>query len=105
MIALAAAGVGAVVIALLLVVAVVGWTGPVSRVERAGLLVTVAGLCWAGPARYLGEPPGLGDILFLVGLALLVWARHGAAVFGALDRLDGAADGRIGRPPTTEEKR
>lgn len=104
MIALLSVAIGAGVIGLLATVALLGWGGPLPRLQRAGLLMILAGLVWAAIPRFLGQPPGLGDILMMLGLGLYVWAQYRAALLDAADRLDGVVDGKIGsrraKPPT-----
>lgn len=84
------------VVAVIVVVALLGWGGEVGAVQRFGLCAIAAGLAWAGPARALGVEPGLGDLLFLAGLLAYLLSRYGLPIFRRLDRLDGRADGRIG---------
>ncbi|MBP7704216.1 MAG: hypothetical protein KA105_02885 [Caulobacter sp.] len=95
MIAALAGLTGLIAICLLGAVALLGWGGALSGRTRLGLLMILAGLCWAAPARFLAEPPGLGDVLFLAGIILYVVDQYGLQVFRALDRLDGRQDGRI----------
>jgi hypothetical protein len=77
--------------------AVLGWAGLVPTGQRAGLYILAAGLLWAGPTRFLAKPgPGLPDLVFLVGVALLLGATYGRAVVAHLDALDGRADGQVG---------
>lgn len=85
-----------VVIALVVAIALMGWGGRVGRAQQIGLCLMAAGLVWAGPARFLGYGPGLGDLAFLIGIALYVAAIHGPALWRRVDALDGAQDGWIG---------
>ena len=89
---------GLTVVAMVVLTAVVGWGGAVGRWQRVGLCLTGAGLVWAGPARLLGYSSGLGDLLFLIGLAIHLTAIYGHAWWRRVDGLDGNVDGRISRP-------
>lgn len=67
---------------------------------RRSMLMLAAGLIWGGIDRYRHAPVGFGDLLFLIGVAgvlYFAWAKQWAA---ALDRLDGRPDG----PSATSEK-
>ncbi len=91
------AAVAAAIVAVVVAVALLGWAGRLSRLERIGLCVLAAGLLWAGPTRFLAKPgPGLPDLVFLVGVALLLGATYGRAVVAHLDAMDGRADGQVG---------
>ncbi len=59
----ASALVAVIVVALVMVVAVFDHRCAVPRGQRVGLCLMAAGggLMWAGPARFLGWPPGPGD--------------------------------------------
>ena len=98
MIAALCAIVGGLVIALLFAVALVGWGGPLPRLQRWALLMLLAGLVWAAPSRWLGLPPGLGDLMMLTGLLLYIGSQYGAALRIKVDALDGMVDGRFGPP-------
>lgn len=90
------ATVAVAIVAVVVAVALLGWAGRLSRLERVGLCILAAGLLWAGPTRFLAKPgPGLPDLVFLVGVALLLGATYGRAVVAHLDALDGRADGRL----------
>lgn len=88
--ALAAVGVVATII-----MVVHGWAGRLTRVVRLALCLMGAGLAWAGPARFLGYGPGLGDLIFIAGVGLHLAALYGPALWRRADGLDGAVDGRI----------
>lgn len=87
---------GTVVAAMVVMTALTGWGGSPGRWRRRGLCLMGAGLIWAGPSRLLGYPPGLGDLIFLCGLAIHLSALYGHAWWRRIDGLDGAVDGRIG---------
>jgi len=91
MIAHLCAIVGGAVIMLLLAVALVGWGGPLPRLQRWALLMVLAGLVWASPSRWLSLPPGKGDLMMLTGLLLYISSQYGAA-------LKIKVDGRFGLP-------
>lgn len=90
---------GGLVVAVVFVVALLGWGGKVGRTQRYALCTIAAGLAWAGPARALGMAPGPGDLLFLSGLLAYLLATYGPPIFRHMDSLDGRADGRISFPP------
>lgn len=85
----------AAVVLMVFLIALLGWGGRIRTLERVGLCMMAAGLLWAGPARFLGQPAGLGDLMFLAGLLTLLWAIYGRAVWNRADALDGQADGRV----------
>lgn len=87
---------GAVVAGMVVLTAVMGWGGDVGRWRRIGLCAMGAGLVWAGPSRFLGYPPGLGDLIFLCGLSIHLTALYGHGWRRRIDGLDGTVDGRIG---------
>jgi hypothetical protein len=91
--ALAAANVAVIVL-----VAVLGWGGALSIAHRLGLSSLAAGIVWAAPARAVAGAVGPGDVLLFGGLLAYLLAAHGRRIFHTVDALDGAADGRIGRP-------
>lgn len=66
--------------------------------QRGGLSLAAGGLVWAGVPRLMGDPPGLGDLLFLGGLLLYFGRTYGGHAFRNLDSLDGALDGRLRIP-------
>lgn len=88
---------GGLVVAVVLVVALLGWGGKVGPIQRYALCALAAGLAWAGPARALGMAPGPGDLLFLAGLVVYLLATYGPPIFRHVDALDGNRDGQIGR--------
>jgi len=50
------------------------WTRPtLPRSERVMLGMLSGGIVWGGAARVQGAALCLGDVLFLAGVALLVW--------------------------------
>lgn len=85
---------GAVVAAMVVLTAIIGWGGDVGRWRRIGLCLTGASLVWAGPSRLLGYPSGIGDLLFLVGLGVHLTALYGRAWRRRIDALDGVVDDR-----------
>lgn len=99
MIALLSATIAAAVVAGVLLVALLDRRTPMPRGERLGWCMVAGGLVWAGPARFLGQPAGLGDLLFLAGVLVVLLAVHGAAMLKKADALDGRVDGRIGVIP------
>ncbi len=89
---LAAVALGAVICALLM-----GWGGLLSFGQRLGLAMTASGLVLAAIPRFQGQPPGWGDVLMLLGLLVYLVVTYAPRLFERIDRLDGKADGRIGR--------
>lgn len=87
---------GLAVVGMVVLTAVLGWGGAVSRWRRIGLCLTGAGLVLAGPGRLLGYDPGVGDLIFLSGLVIHLTALYGHAWWRKIDGLDGAVDGRVG---------
>ena len=69
------------------------------RGQRIGLSMMAAGLLWAAPARMMGGAPGLGDLVFLLGLLILLLALYGGPLARRADALDGRIDGRLGVIP------
>lgn len=98
-------GVVAGLIAMVVVVLMIGWGGRLTCAQRVGLCTMTAGLVWAGPSRFLGHPPGLGDLVFVSGILISLVATHGRAIWRTADGLDGVLDGRIGRPSSAFEPR
>lgn len=98
MIAVLSAIAALAVVAVVVLASLLGWAGRVSCIQRTSLCVMAAGLVWAGPARFLDQPPGLGDLMFVSGLAVHLAALYGRALWRKIDSLDGVLDGRIGRP-------
>ncbi|WP_298699174.1 hypothetical protein [uncultured Brevundimonas sp.] len=88
-------GLVAALIAAVVVVLMMGWGERLSASQRVGLCAMTAGLVWAGPARFLGHPPGAGDLLFVTGILASLLATHGRAIWRTADALDGAQDGRV----------
>lgn len=96
MIAVICAVLGFAIILTVAAVAVLGWAGRLTRLERVGLCVLAAGLVWAGPGRFLSTPgPGLGDLLFLAGIATVLASIYGRALVAHIEGLDGRQDGRL----------
>lgn len=96
MIAVICAVLGGSIILTVVAVAVLGWAGLVPTGQRAGLYILAAGLLWAGPGRFLSTPgPGLGDLLFLAGIATLLVSIYGRALLAHVEGLDGRRDGRL----------
>ena len=85
----------ALVVAMIVLIGLFGWAGVKTRLERIGLFMMGAGLLWAGPARLMGQGVSLGDLVFVVGLALHLWALYGRAMVHHADALDGQIDGQI----------
>lgn len=70
--------------------------GHLSPGLRVSMMVLAAGLVWGGIDRFRQAPVGIGDLMFLAGVAgvlAFAWAGQWRA---ALDRLDGRPDGRLG---------
>lgn len=84
-------------LAYLIVVAclLVGWGGAFSQVQRAGLALSASGVVLAGIPRMMGQPPGVGDLMFLAGLVTFLARTYGPAIFHNLDGLDGVFDGKV----------
>ena len=96
MIAVICAVLGFAIILTVAAVAVLGWAGRLTRLERVGLCVLAAGLVWAGPGRFLSTPgPGLGDLLFLAGIGTLLVSIYGRALIAHIEGMDGRQDGRL----------
>lgn len=87
------------------IVAGVLWLGLAARRcrmvtgEKLGWFLAAGGLAWAGPARFLGHPAGLGDLLFVAGVLIVLLSLHGGAMLKKADALDGRVDGRLGVIP------
>ena len=88
MIAFASAVVAALVVGLVLLKGVLGWGAAISRSQRLALCMIGAGIVWAGPGRYLELPPGLGDLLFVSGIAVHIFAVHGGSLWRAVTEED-----------------
>ena len=82
----------------LVVLLLIGWGGLLTRLQRLGLSTMASGLVLAAVPRLAGNGPGLGDLLFLGGIVLFLGATYLPAIWRHVDGLDGAVDGRIGRP-------
>lgn len=95
----ASALVAAAVVALVMVVAVFDHRCPVPKGQRVGLCLMAAGLMWAGPARFLGAATGPGDLMFMIGLLILLLALYGRGLARRVDALDGQVDGRLNVVP------
>lgn len=105
MIEVLSAAVAALVVGIVVLAAIMGWGERVTRGQRIGLCVMAAGLALAAPARLFGHPPGLGDLMFLSGLAAYLVARHGRSILQRADRLDGIEDGRLSLSPSARAPR
>lgn len=88
--ALAALSYVGVVMALL-----IGWGGVFSQMQRVGLALSASGVIMAGVPRFLGQPPGLGDLMFLAGLVTFLGRTYGPSIFHNLDGLDGVFDRKL----------
>lgn len=95
MIAWATTLIAAVVVGMIVLIALLGWGGMMKRLERIGLFMTGAGLLWAGPVRLLGGGVSLGDLIFVLGLLLHLWALYGPALRLRADAIDGTVDGKV----------
>lgn len=89
------AALAAAIVALVVLVALFGWAGRVSLPQRLGLCLIAAGILWAGPDRIQGHPPGLGDLLMLLGVLVYGLAVYGRQLRDHADRMDGRLDGRF----------
>ena len=96
MIALICAAIALLIVTGLGLIVFFGWGGAMMRLERYSLAGIAAGIAWAGVPRFLGRPPGLGDLLLLASLAAYFVARYGPELVRHLDRIDGRQDGRLG---------
>jgi len=72
----------------------VGWGGLLSRLQRLGLALFAAGMVLAAIPRFMGRPPGWGDLAMLAGLVLFFAVTYGPKILRHIDGLDGAIDGR-----------
>lgn len=99
MIALASAGLAACVIGVVLMIVLFDRRTAPPRAQRVGLSMMAGGLLWAAPSRMLGGSPGLGDLIFLLGLLVLLLALYGGHLVRRVDGLDGRHDGRLGIVP------
>lgn len=97
--AIICAAVAAAIVALVVLVALCGWAGRIGVTQRIGLSLIASGLLWAGPGRFQGHPPGLGDLLMLVGVLVYALAVYGRQLADHLDAVDGRLDGRIALDP------
>ena len=95
MIAVLSLVVGLAIVAMVVLTALMGWGGPTNRVQRVSLCVMAAGLAWAGPARLFGQPPGLGDLMFVGGIAVHLATVYGPRIWRRFAALDGEDDGRV----------
>lgn len=87
----------AAVVVLVVLTALMGWAGRLKRSQRISLCAMAAGLLWAGPARFLGYAPGIGDLMFVFGLLGHLWDVYGPALLIKADSLDGQVDGKLGQ--------
>lgn len=91
-------------LATLIVAAVVGLVfldlaGHLDTSWRVSMIILAAGLVWGGADRFRQAPVGLGDLLFLVGLAGLLAAGFWRQFAAHIDAADGVVDGRWRFPP------
>lgn len=77
------AGVGAVVLAILL-----GWAGEVPLAKRIGLVMLLGGMIWAAPVRYFAGGIGAGDLMFLSGILTSLLAQHGRDLIDRAQRIE-----------------
>lgn len=89
---------GGAVVGIVILAAVMGWGGEMSRTLRIGLCAMAAGLLGAGIGRAVQAPVGWFDVLFLVGLAVYLARTYGPAILKRADECDGVADGRLHLP-------
>lgn len=87
--------IAAAVVGMIVLIALMGWGGMMKRLERIGLFLMGAGLLWAGPVRLLGGGVGPGDLLFVLGLFLHLWALYGPSLWLRADAVDGKVDGKV----------
>lgn len=99
MIALFSAALAACVVAVALMTVLFDCRTAPPRGQRIGLSMMAAGLLWAAPARMMGGSPGLGDLVFLLGLLVLLLALYGRQLGRRVDAIDGHIDGRLGVVP------
>lgn len=99
MIAMLSAVLAAAIVGGVLLVGLFDRRSPMPRAQRLGWCLTAAGLIWAGPARFLGQPAGIADLLFLLGVLVVLLSLHGGAMLKKADALDGRMDGRLGVIP------
>lgn len=95
MIAVLSVALGIAVVVMVVLISLMGWGGPVGRVQRISLLVAATGLTWAGPARLFGHPPGAGDLMFVGGIVVHLATVYGPAIWRRAAALDGVDDGRL----------
>lgn len=95
MIAVLSVAVGLAIVSMVVLVSLMGWGGATGRVQRVSLCVMAAGLVWAGPARLFGQPPGLGDLMFVCGIAVHLATVYGPRIWRRAAALDGVDDGRV----------
>ncbi len=98
MLAMICLGLAALIVGTVVLVALMGWGGPLRLVQRIGLLGVAGGMAWAGPGRWAGEPLGLGDLVLLASLLGFLISTFGPALLAHADAADGAADGRVSWP-------
>lgn len=99
MISLASAALAAGVVALVLAIVLLDRRTAPPRGQRLGLSMMAGGLLWAGPQRMLGGSPGMGDLVFLLGLLILLLTLYGGQLSRRVDAVDGRMDGRLGVVP------
>lgn len=89
---------GFTVVGIVVLAAVFGWGGQMSRTLRIGLCAMAAGLVGAGVGRAIQAPVGWFDVLFLGGLVVYLGRTYGPAILHRADSCDGTADGRLQLP-------
>lgn len=99
MISLFSAALAAGVVAVVLAIVLLDRRTAPPRGQRIGLSMMAGGLLWAGPSRMLGGSPGMGDLVFLLGLLILLLALYGGQMVKRVDAIDGRIDGRLGVVP------
>lgn len=100
MIAVLSVVLGLAIVSMVVLIALMGWGGPVGRVQRVSLCVMAAGLAWAGPARLFGQPPGVGDLMFVGAICVHLATVYGPSIWRKAAALDGTDDGRLDLSPS-----
>lgn len=95
-VALICAVLALVIVAMIVAAVLFDLVGHLSPGLRWSMTILGGGLVWGGIDRFRQAPVGIGDLMFLAGVAGVLafsWAGQWRA---ALDRLDGRQDGRFG---------